>query len=249
MMRLNNSQIGRLQSSMGLSGSIPEDAVSFSFKLLDNEFALLENNLKVAAETITYTVARAIAYCAVDLLAKAQPRVPLDPNTWGGKLRRSGTVSFMFGWSGSSGYAVDIAKGKKDGSIDVDMGKMKGRLSRTKQVKRLDAIVHYFRENEFGENIALWAHENLRPYEDRSAKRPNDELYFARTPDTGPKYMEIPWLQSVDDYTKIIKNAVVKDSVRNIGRISSTMAAKRGKYTVNLVRLHRNRISTLGYWR
>jgi len=249
MMQLNRQQIDRTRDSLKPFAAPPEEAISLSFRVLDNEFALLESNLKVAAETITYTVARAIAYCAVDLLAKAQPRVPLDPGKDGGRLRKSGTASFMFGWGGASGYAVDIAKGNIDGSIEVNMNKITGRLAGGKQVKRLDAIIHYFRENEQGEDIALWTHESLMPYEARSAKKPNDDLYYARTAGTGPKYLEIPWLQNVDDYTMILRDAVYKKSIQNISKISSTIKAKQGKYGVNLVKLHRNRISTLGYFR
>ena len=250
MMQLNKGQINKLKVSMKPFEAPPEEAISFSMKVLDNEFALLESNLKVAAKTITYTVARAIAYCAIDLLSKAQPRVPLDPDTGGGRLRRSGTVSFFYGWSGRSGYAVDIAKGNKDGSINVDMNKISvSRLTKGRKVQKLDAVIHYFRENDFDEDIAVWAHENLLPYEARSTKKPNDDLYYARTPGTGPKYLEIPWLQNVDDYVTILRDAVYKDSIRNIGKISSTIKAKQGKYAVNNVKLHRNRISTLGYFR
>ena len=191
------------------------DAVSLSLDVFDNEFELITKNLRVAVQTITYTVARAVAYCAIDLLSKAQPRVPVDT----GELRESGTVSFFFGWSGKSGYSVDIAKGNYDGTINANMNKISpDRLSRQKKIHRFDAIIHYFRENEEGEDIALWTHESLMPYEFRHRKIKG--VFYAVTPDTGPKYLEIPWLQNMEEYKKIIETAAVKDSLRNIKNIS-----------------------------
>lgn len=249
-MRLSKQQASRLQSSV-VSKAPSGEAISLSFRVLGNEMSLLRSNLKVAATTITYTVARAIAYCAVDLLAKAQPRVPIaPPEDDGGRLRKSGTVSFMFGWGNAAGYAVDIAKGNMDGSINVDMGKMRGRLSRSRKIERIDAIIHYFRESDKdGSNVALFTHENLLPHEARSAKKPRDGKFYATTPGTGPKYLAIPFLQSVDDYATILRNAVYKNSIRNISRISSTIKRYRGRHTVDLLKLHMNKVQTLGYYR
>ena len=88
MMKINSPKLNFTPGK-----AIHDNAVSLSLNVFDNDIALVTDNLRVALKTISYTVARAVAYCAIDLLSQAQPRVPVDT----GKLRESGTVSFFFG--------------------------------------------------------------------------------------------------------------------------------------------------------
>ena len=79
-------------------------------KPVPEDLIYVRKNIKVAHRAIAYTVARVMAFIAVDLLAQALPRTPWDT----GELRRSGTATIT-----TQGYSV-IGTGTKRGVVDYD---------------------------------------------------------------------------------------------------------------------------------
>jgi len=67
--------------------------------------------------------------------------------------------------------------------------------------------VQYTRENSRGEDIALWCHEELLPHDQRTNRAKG--MKYARTPGTGPKYLEIPFIEKRDEYISFIKTYLV----------------------------------------
>jgi hypothetical protein len=136
-------------------------------------------------------------------------------------------------------YAVDP-------SIDVDLSRITiSRVAGTgkfsKKITSIDAYVSYDRENEEEEDIALWTHEAISPF--GSSSRPR-----ARQPGTGPKYLEIAWLESKDRLIAHL-NQVVTRCLDNLKKgIKYKKPKNPGKYTVNEVKLVESLIKRHGYY-
>lgn len=222
------------------------DQMGISIDMLEDEFILLNNNLTAASKVVRWSVARAIAYCAIDLLARAQPRVPWDT----GQLRESGRVSFGFG----TFAAMDIARGNADGTIDADIRRINAARI-TNRVKQFRVHIGYYREGElYGSplDVAVWTHEVLQAHEDRPKPYKFTGTYYARKPHTGPKYLELPWIEKIDEYMEIIERAATTDSLKHIHEISESVPYKgrlRVKnFTVDLVKLVESKIASIGYY-
>jgi len=188
------------------------------------EFEQVGKNLRVAGSLITEKSVRALALCAIDLLRKAQPTVPIASDSKGrllphaGKLRESGRASILLG----GGKKVkDVATGRKDGGVNVNLGGLTG----IRTANDIEARVSYYRINSEGDDIALWAHEDLLPYIPRPSGRKPEELqgYFvARREGSGPKFLESPWLQNKGYYLSYLKrtlnNQILARDLRGIAK-------------------------------
>uniref|UniRef100_A0A6H1ZW66 Tail protein n=1 Tax=viral metagenome TaxID=1070528 RepID=A0A6H1ZW66_9ZZZZ len=183
-------------------------------------------------EAITIYSARALALVAVDLLAKAQPRVPYDT----GLLRSSGEATLKIGRT-----TEIIGVGKSDGTIAVWLGKIN--KAKLKGVRTLRADVSYKRIGDSGEDVAVWTHEQLWPYESRPRKP------AARQPGTGPKYLEIPWLENIGNYINFLKSELSGVGFeKNIALISKLRQKRVGKYILNYIDLVPEQIASEGYF-
>lgn len=204
---------------------IPE--IRIDFRQAEEGVDQTIRNLEGAGKAIAYTVARALAFIAVDLLAKAQPRVPVET----GELRESGRAQLKV-----SGYVLNVAEGNKDGTVNANTIKVSP--DRAYSAKVMDAQVHYHKvvsSPKFPNfDVALFTHESIDHY---GGGKPS-----ARTPGTGPKYLEGPYLENRDKYVKIIEDAVKVKSLKNIRKISSSIRSRRGKYTVDLIKLNPNKL-------
>jgi len=190
--------------------------------------------LKDLGTFVTMNTARAIGAVMTDLLANAQPRVPVDT----GELRRSGRATLNF-IRGAKKYK-DIAWGRADGTIKVDSSVVnRGFL---KNVTRIEGTVHYSRFNEKEQDIAQWAHEDLLPYESEEHPR-------ARTEGTGPKYLEIPWLEKENDYLAYLKEELAGVGFESILSQSLLRTKKTiGEYTINYTKIVFSKIEHSGYY-
>ena len=188
-------------------------------------------NLKIVGETVTYNAARAVAESLVAILAYAQPRVPYYPGGALGKastgeLRESGEAVLYLG-----GIQKVVAKGNIDGTITANMtGITKSGLK--KKVSWVSGEVFYMRIED-GLDIALWTHEDLLPYDQRDAKGVYEAA--ARSPGTGPKYLEIAFLQNKKEIINAIKSAVELTPDKLMAKSKAEGAV--GKYAVSRVDL------------
>jgi hypothetical protein len=192
---------------------------------IDNkEISRLFDNLTTTYNMISVKAARILSLIAVDLLSKAQPRVPYDT----GELRRSGKARLVLG---NSEYVV--GSGNEDGTVTANLAKLS--WDRVSNSTRITANVHYERFNADGEDIALWTHEELNPY--TSAVHPR-----ARFPGTGPKYLENPWLENKGTYIKMIQEdfSTLSNDLAKIAKKRSTKGM--GKFTVSTVELDKSKI-------
>lgn len=198
----------------------------------DREITGVIRNLSKLRGFVAYKVSRLVALCAVDLLANSQPRVPVDT----GELRESGRAHVELGGRGF----VTVGKGQKDGTIEADLSGIT--VNRIKGAVWISANVQYTRWNEFGEDIALWCHETLLPYD--SSGHPRARTWF-----TGPKYLELPFREKVNQYKKFIEgNLSDKVLAKDITRISRKRSKRNlGKFAVDQVELMENRMSRFGY--
>ena len=245
--------LGELRATMKGGSTIPfteEDmgVSNISVRVFDEDVVQTNKNLGAVAKCISYTMARAVGYIAVDLLAKAQPRVPVDT----GDLRKSGRASIFLGWGGRTGYALDIGRGNQGGRglgpIERNLNKItRKRIERGRRaITSANAIVGYSREGELhGEpiDVALWAHEYLRPHSERSEEGTPGQ-YYARVSGTGPKYLELPWLENLKTYTSILKQAARSDCLVNLRKITTRIRKKDREIVI----LHANKLDSLGYY-
>ena len=179
-----------------------------SITIDEESFSQTIKNLNVVTKVVSYTMARAIGYICVHLLANAQPRVPMDT----GELRRSGRVDLLLGWSKGTGYAVTIAKGLPftiESNINNITRKIieKGKRAVTNKIK-------------------------------------GSGEYYAKWPGTGPKYLELPFLQYRKEYINILRQAATNDCLTNLRKITRVIRKK----NIEIFKLEENRIDTLGYY-
>jgi len=170
----------------------------------------------MSKKVIPIIAARALAIIAVDLLSKAQPRVPYDI----GFLRASGLATLK---TGRATRIVGV--GKSDGTVDSWVGDIN--KSQLVGVRTLRADVSYHRIGDKGEDVALWTHEQLWPFEARPRKP------AAKQPGTGPKYLEIPWLENVGNYISFLESDLGGEGFENTIVLISRIKQKRmGRYLI-----------------
>lgn len=198
------------------------------------DFTSLSNSLKTLSGVITYKAARLVSNIIIDLLSNSMPRVPVDT----GELRRSGRGNIDLRGKYGKGYKT-IVTGNKDGSVSVNISGVTKKWA--KGATRVDALIQYIRTNESGQDVAVWCHENLEPFSSTSHPR-------ARQTGTGPKYLEIPWLESKELYVKYLMGELSSDVLaKDIKKASKIVRGKKGRYTVDVTELVLDRIGTLGY--
>jgi len=192
----------------------------------------LIKNINTMYDLISFKLAKAFAVVGGDLLANAQPRVPWDT----GALRKSGTVAIDL-----DNKRTIVGRGKLDGHILLNLGAL--RAPKANKAKTIDMEVSYYRMDG-EEDVALITHETLNPYEKR-----HEITFAARKPGTGPKYLEIPWLEKRDIYIDFLRNAMSeKELSHDIELISKVKQKGRtGQYTVDLVELIHSKIERTGY--
>jgi len=237
-----------MRGQLDLQMTREESGVSnISVNVFEEDFKQVIKNLNTVGKVISYTMARAVGYIAVDLLAKAQPRVPVDT----GELRKSGRANILLGWSPTTGYALEIGRGSQSGRslgpIERNLRKItRKRIERGKRaITNIDARVSYSREGELNGDpidVALWTHEYLRPHEERGNRVPGQ--YYAKVAGTGPKYLELAWLENLNDYKRILKQAAQNDCLVNLRKITRIIRKKDRE----IVQLHANKIDSLGYY-
>ncbi len=209
-------------------------------------------NWQTIGGIVSYKVARSIGYMMIDLLAHAQPRVPYYPGgKYGkastGKLRKSGRAWIRR----SDRRSMVIARGQVDGTVQADVSRITAAwVGRGRSLARFfQGNVSYSRISKDGRDIALWTHEQLLPFEERPLKKEAKyrNLYFARGANTGPKYLELPWLQRKRAYESWIKKAVhnIHLDVKKIMRVTKR---KRDAFTVDEVEAITGAIVRLGYF-
>ena len=192
-------------------------------KSIDSDVDLIIKNLNKVKSIIKVRIAKTISGVVVDLLSKSQPKVPIDT----GQLRESATGKLLLGTK-----ALTIAKGTAEGSV-TDMTQ-KIRASVLKGANKLDFDVSYSRIGDYGLDVAVWSHEFLHHYEARQfGLHP-----AARQPGTGPKYLELPWLENKQMYESLIHQTL---SDRTIARVVEGRTRRRkvgkGKYTVEQIKI------------
>ena len=192
-----------------------------------------QNILRKVGTSITAFTARAIATVGVDLLAKAQPRVPIDT----GQLRESGRVILEYGRS-----HINIAKGIADGSIKVDNTRINSK--RMQGVTEILVNVSYARINSEAQDIAVWAHEELAPFDAPVYVHPR-----ARTEGTGPKYLELPWLINYNKYENFIRNELTGAGLeRNFNALLVKRTKKVGAFTLDYNDIYLERLNFGSYF-
>ena len=199
-----------------------------------NEWSQLQNNFNETFKIMTVTIARTLAGVAVDLLSTALPRTPIDT----GELRESGTASLSIGRK-----KFIVGTGTKQGTVNVDLSSITGNA--LKGAKTLSANISFKRFSmDKGElvDIALWTHETLLPYVDRP------DSPAARTPGTGPKYLEIPFYEKFNTYQYVLTNGVFGSVQRNISEAAIYTSRKKKPFEVDSIKIVSNRIRKSGYF-
>lgn len=236
------SRLPKLNLNLG-GGPAPLKGIGgVDFDVAKINFDQAIQNLDVVGEFITYQVAQAVVDSLVTILAYAQPRVPYypggdlgDPST--GDLRRSGTATIAL-----NGQLEVVATGNVDGTINVNNTGISPSAFKRKKIDVILGFIDYNRISERGMlDIALWTHENLNPYEGRPGvgkgrkSLAGSKQYYARSPGTGPKYLELAWIQNKRDILGYIEQIVKKTP-----EALKSMIVKQGrqkKYTVDEVKL------------
>jgi len=189
---------------------------------------------------LSYKIANAFSLIGADLLAHAQPRVPIDT----GQLRESGRVTLRAG----RGASLVVATGNADGTITANLGLFKS--ANLKKARSFRLNVGYRRTGRSGDDIALWTHETLLPHEERPpySKRRGSLLRWARTPGTGPKYLEIAFMERADRYLSFLKNVLDGKQIgKDIELGSKVTKRARGRYDVNIKEAVLDRVFLIGY--
>ena len=196
------------------------------------DFTTISQNLEILKGMIKVRTVKALATGLVQILAAAQPRVPVDT----GELRESGNARIMLG--GRRG--IVIAKGTKSGTVNVLLDKIT--YKKVKGVSRIDAVVEYQKMvDDF--DVAVWTHECLSPH--GSGTRPE-----ARQPHTGPKYLEQAYKEVRPSFLAQLNSIVSEESIaKDIKKASGKTFKPRGRYTVDQRVMVFNRIDSLGYFR
>jgi len=193
------------------------------------------SNIKAFGDLVTVKVAQSVAAIVTDLLANAQPRVPVDT----GELRESGTASIQAGRH----RTMIIATGNADGGVDSQIsGINKASISHSRQIT--GEVSYAKMVGSF--DVAIYTHEDLSPYTGEPGTRDNPR---ARTPGTGPKYLDIAWRERQNYYTQLLdealSNKVLSEDVALVSRIKKR---KTGKHTVDETEIVQSKIDKSGYF-
>lgn len=176
--------------------------------------------------------ARAVAAIGIDVLSRSLPRAPVDT----GKLRESAVAKLRMGRG-----IQTIGRGQKDGTVKADIsGIVRDALS---NVRQINLEVSYYRMSDKtpGFDVAQWTHENISEY---GGGHPH-----ARTPNTGPKYLEIPWKERESKYRKLLRDVVNERKLASDIALASKIIQRRvGKYEVNVTKTIAGRIARKGYF-
>lgn len=215
----------------GIGGKDRLQPISGTIGISLKDLGQLEANIEGLGRVIRKKVAEILAQIAIDVLARAVPRTPVDT----GLLRESGRAYLEYGHSGSPIGRVkykDVGWGRKDGSIEADPS----RIDIQDTTKSVGVGVEFSREGEaiFAGgtgilDVAVWAHEDLNPH---GGAKP-----AARTPGTGPKYLEGPYLEKKNEYTSILERELsTKGIIKSIQGLVK-LKPRTGKYMVDEVKL------------
>ena len=187
------------------------------------------NNLTVFKDLLSDKAVEVVANIVVDLLAHSQPRVPHDS----GELKASGRAVVLFGSGGKGGYHKIVGEGtwNHESGVKANLSGLKGR---TRNLNWISGNVVYSRENEDGEDIALWAHEELLPYEARPAKP------AATKPGRGPKYLETPFNERRDTYMGWLSDAFSYGELSRDIRKGLQVSKIGREYEVDITKLRRD---------
>ena len=202
-------------STSGRPEGRPGPAMSLQTHVIGVEEVIL--NLGKLSLAIKYKAAMLLSAIGIDLLSRALPLTPVDT----GKLREEGEVVLQFGGT----YKV-VATGSKEGNVISKDAEVP--ISRLHAASKMNMIVQFYRTNEFGEDIALWAHEDLNY--STSQQRPH-----ALTPGTGPKYLETPWINNKGDYVGMLYElANLRDSIKRATKITKYGKSKTAVAVITL---------------
>lgn len=195
------------------------------------DFAQISENLDILADAMTVGSARLLATNLIKILASSQPRVPIDT----GQLRESGNARVLLG--GRRGLVV--ARGNKSGRVQAMIDKI--RYSHVKTARsKINGVIEYKRMRDYFD-VALWTHEDLHPHGSMSPA--------ARTPYTGPKYLESAWNEHKGDFMSDLKGFTSDSNmIRIVKQLSRKSTPKTGRYMVDRVQLVRDRIDRIGYY-
>lgn len=196
---------------------------------------------KRLGQLINISSAKAVGAVMIDLLARAQPRVPVDT----GQLRKSGRAALNY--VGRS--YIYIGWGEHHGGIKGDLGRIES--SQFKNATAIEGDVHYGRlgKDEQGNTIdvAQLTHEYLHPYG-------SPDRFTARTPGTGPKYLELPWLEMKNTYIAWLIDAIAGEGFEyNLSRLAerkrkSYRVQGSGTFYLDYFHVNLERIDQLGYF-
>lgn len=248
-MRFDESLISKVKATEGPSYTRSDLwNVNASLVITKTQVGILLKNIAAIQDIISVGAMVSVGAIAVDLLSRAMPRTPYES----GKLRESGVARIFLGRGPNSGYALDLGIGSADGTVKGDLSKLKSaRL--TKNVTYISGFIGYSRMGYFEEpftgtkrlvDVALMTHEELLPYEDRYKRIP----YTARKPGTGPKYLELPFLQYKNVYENLLRNNLNETKISEIIRKISKVSSKRGRYEVNNVVITNKLSEMYGYF-
>lgn len=205
-----------------------------------DDVKLIIENTDTVLDLIVFRIAEALGSIGIDGLASTLPRVPWDT----GELRKSGTVRLTVGRSSKI-----VAKGTKGGTVTVlgwleELWAISTMKRRIRERPRMECDISFYKVVD-GRDIAIWTHEILNPQD----TRPNPPA--AVKPGTGPKYLEITvnerqtmWIAAI----RRAKNNVPFEinAIRQVKKGKPTLT--RNRYTVDRVKLMRNKIKSKGYY-
>lgn len=212
------------------------------------------DNLKVFGDLLTDQAVESVANAVVMILSLSQRTVPHDT----GELKASGTAFIRFG-KGRGGYTKIVGRGSsgEESGVQANISGLRGRVSKVDYI--LGQVV-YSRTNEEGENIALWTHEELKPYEERPNKKsanvisdssrpfpskPSKEKpgeggpKYAKKPGRGPKYLENAYNAVKGDYLSNIREALSTGTLSREIRKRMQVKSRGKSYEVNITKLKR----------
>ena len=205
----------------------------------DAQLKQLGKNLLVFREYIRVKGAKVLAVIANDLLAHALPMTPYAT----GQLRRSGTAYITI-----KGHNITV--GKTDSSpkwnkVDARIPAITANM--IKGAKYLKANVSFNRINDSGQDIAVWAHEDLLPWIARPKPESLKGIYVATKEFTGPKYLENALRLRADEYRKVLDGIANAQNIQSdIVAISKVTKRKRFHYEVDVVELVESELANLG---
>lgn len=228
-------------------GGGPRNVVELRGRVDELSMQETTKNLEVLSQALAFRLYTTIGSIVIDLLADAQPRVPFyagGPRGMRstGQLRESGTAFLTV----NGGRETKVGDGKRDGSIVAKPSAMTTTQTQG-NVKSIIGYVWYHREDK-GKDVAIWTHESLLPEEGYpSSGNRTPGQFFARTPGTGPKYLELAWQENKQRYMRMLDDSMrgFPTKLRSIGIITKRAE---GNFGIDRVSLKRDRIAKVGYF-